>query len=480
MSFRVPVLAFAAFLALASGAAAQDPAPDRARLERVRTLYGDKEQYPAIVDQLRELLGDSPDWSAARRDLARVLAWSKRYPESLAEYEKLIAAAPDDLDLKVEAAETASWSGDYARARRGLEAVLEIEPENQRALLALARCERWSGQIVRADHLYRQRLALESTPELEKEWRALYTGHGPSALGRARTFSDKGGFTRYDVAGEARISHSLTSKFGVRAGSIRVSAPLRLAGGAETRDSERGLELALLHEGRLGDVLRTEAELGTRSWSDADGRPFARLGGIWELDALSVGLDLEHTDHIDRSDSLEVLRRGLRQTGLGAHLSSQFAPRWSFWGSTRWSQISDGNTRGGLDLSLDYAPWRERDLGITFGMGAVGYADDSSELSHGGTHVYYSPKSDVDFTAGLRGGIELPLEIALRAGARTGWGRVDERDGIVERGSVGSAHLELAWQSRGWYVLLRGEYGYSARASGWHWGAALLQVERRF
>jgi hypothetical protein len=480
MSLPLRTLACGLLLALAAPSFAQEIAPDLTRLEQVRARYGDKQQYPQIVEALRALLAGSPGWTAARRDLARVLAWSRRYPESLAEYEGLIAAAPDDLDLRVEAAETASWAGDYTRARSELGTVLAIEPENQRALLALARCERWSGQIVRADRLYRQRLALETTPELEQEWRALYSGHGPSILGRARSFTDKGHFTRYDVASEARISHSLTSKFGVRAGSIHVSAPLRGVGGGETRDTERGLELALLHEGMLGDSFHTDAELGTRSWSHADGRPFARLGGSWDLDALSVGLDLERTDHIDRSDSLKVLRRGLRQTGVGAHLSSHLAPKWSFWGSTRWSQITDGNNRGGLDLALTWSPWEQRDLGVTFGVGAVGYDDDSAQLSHDGAAVYYSPRSDVDFTAGLRGGIELPLQLALRAGARSGWGRVDERNGIVERGAVGSADLELAWQSHDWYVLLRGEYGFSARASGWHWGAALLQVERRF
>jgi hypothetical protein len=465
---------FAAALALAfpTGRAwSQDARRDPARLDAVRALYGSAAAYPEAIARLEALVAGDPGWSEARRDLARVLAWSRRYPESLAHYERLVSAAPDDLGLRVERAETASWASDYALARRELAGVLEREPDHPGALLALARVERWSGRLVLADRLYRQRLARESTPELRAEWRELRAGHGPQVGASARLFTDKGDFTRYDVSAEAALFPTLASRLALRAGSVKVSAPLILSGGGETRESDRALELALVHEGRLGDALRTRAELGTRDWRRAEGRPFARLGAALEGDAWSAGLDLEHTDHIDRSDSLAVLREGLRQSGAAAHLSSALGPRWSLWSSLHWLRVTDGNQRGAADLALTWTPREDVDLGLSLAASALGYAETSP--------FYYTPESDMAATAGLHAGLPLPGSLALRAGARAGLGRVHERDRVAS-GAVGGADAELAWERGGWSVLLRGEYGFSARADGWRWAAALLRVERRF
>jgi hypothetical protein len=252
---------------------------------------------------------------------------------------------------------------------------------------------------------------------------------------------------------------------------VRVSAPLSAQGGGEQRDSDRAQELALVHEARIGETLRTRAELGTRSWSHAEGRPFARLGASLERDGLSLGLDVERTDHLDRSDSLLALQEGLRQLGVGAQLATQLGSRWSLWSAARWLRVTDGNQRWSGDLALTWTPWSQRDLGLSVAASALTYGSTAA--------AYYAPESDLALTAGPHGGLALPGGLRVRAGARAGLGRVHERD-LVETGAVGGADAELAWERNGWNVLLRGEYGFSARADGWRWGAALLRVERRF
>jgi hypothetical protein len=226
-----------------------------------------------------------------------------------------------------------------------------------------------------------------------------------------------------------------------------------------------------VHEARFGETLHTRAELGTRSWSHAEGRPFARLAASFERDGSSLGLDVERTDHIDRSDSLAALREGLRQLGVGAQFSTALARSWSLWSDARWLRVTDGNQRWSGELALTWTPWSERDLGVDFAAGALGYG--STALA------YYAPESDLAVTAGLHGGAALPGRLRLRAGARAGVGRVHELD-LIETGAIGSANAELAWENGGWSATLRAEYGFSARADGWHWGAALLRVERRF
>jgi len=448
-------LALALLLALAcAGPAAAEPEP---RVAEADALLGDAEAYPRAVDLYRAALADADD-AAVRQRLARVLAWSRRYDESIAEYDRLLAAAPPVEGAAVERAEVLSWAGRLAEARAAFEAILAAEPANARAARGLARSLRWAGQDARADRAYERALSLEDDAEARDEWVKLRAGSLPRSAAETDWVRDSDDFERLGSRLVASFFPDLDTLVTARAGYLDLRGPnLAAAPGLARRD--RGADLSLGLRRALLASLQGELEVGARIYREAGAFPLARGRLEWTAAPGSVfGLEVDHRDALDRSDSLAALEDGIRDTTTRLSWWQALPRRLELFSDAQLGALSDSNLRRGAGSTLSWQPWEAHELRLHAGVGYLATSRRSD--------LYYDPEWDVSGLVGATHRQALPGHFVLDLEARGGYGGSHEA-GATSSGPAYEVAAALAWRAGPVRLALRASRAESQRASAY-------------
>jgi hypothetical protein len=430
------------------------------RVAEADALLADRQGFPRAIELYRAALDAAPEDRGVRLRLARVLAWSERYDESVAEYDRLLAlyepAPAGPLDLAIERAEVLSWAGRSAEAIAGFESVLAADPASARAARGLARACRWSGQAAKADRAYARALTLEDDPEARREWAALRAGFPPRAAAESEYYADNDHFRRLSSSLVGSLFADLDTLVTARGRMLDLRGP-RLAAGLARAD--RGGEVALGLRRRLFPRLEAELELGARIFREAGAGPLARARLEYTTAGEAVlGLEVDHRDALDRTDSLAALEDGLRDTTARATLWKGLPRGLELFGDAQVAVLSDSNLRSAAAATLAFRPWAERELRLHVGAGYLGYAT-SSEL-------YYDPEYDLSGLVGISHRAELPRRLTLDLEARGGFGAA-RQDGRSASGPAYEVAGSLAWRVGGVRLALRASRAQSQRESSY-------------
>ncbi len=464
----------AAFALLAVAASAAEPDP---RVALADGLLADPSGFARAVELYRSVLAEAPEDRELRLRLARVLAWSARYDESIAEYDVLRAepqpseveplrgkaaerprseAEPSEVEL--ERAEALSWAGRNEEAIAGFEAVLARDPGSARAARGVARAQRWSGRAAAADRAYERALAIEEDPEAHREWAALRAGFPPRTGAEAELYADSEDFRRIAWRTSASFFPDLDTLVSARAGLLDLRGPRVAAAPGLPRD-DRGGELALALRRVLGERLEAELELGARVFREAGAFPLARgrLQYTSERGAV-LGLEVDHRDALDRTDSLAALEDGLHDTATRLTLWKGLPRRFEVFADAATGVLGDSNLRSAAGATLSWQPWAERELRLQLGGGYLGYTRRSE--------LYYDPSFDLSGFVGVSHREPLPFRLTLDLEARGGFGAA-RQDGVLGRGPAYEVAGSLAWRVGIARMALRASRAHSQRESSY-------------
>jgi tetratricopeptide (TPR) repeat protein len=450
---RATLAAALALLALGAGAAESDP-----RVAEADGLLADAKGFPRAVELYRAALAEAPEDREVRQRLARVLAWSERYDESLAEYDALLRAPDPSAELQLERAEVLSWAGRNDEAIAGFEAVLARDPGSARAARGIARAWRWSGRAAAADRAYARALELGEDAEARREWAALRAGFPPRSGVEAELYAD--GEDHRRIASRARASFfpDLDTFVEGRAGLVDVRGP-RVAAAPGLARRDRGGEIALGVRRALGARLEAELELGARLFREAGAVPLvrARLQPAPARGAV-LGLEVDHRDALDRTDSVAALEDGIRDTTTRLTLWKELPRRLEVFADAQVGALSDSNLRSAAGATLSWQPWAERELRLHLGGGYVGYTDRSE--------LYYDPDFDLSGLVGVSHREQLPFRLTVDLEARGGFGAA-RQDGARGRGPAYEVAGSLAWRVGIARLALRASRAQSQRESSY-------------
>ena len=444
------------------------------RMDEAGALLGAPERYPEAIALYRAVLADAPQDRSARRQLARVLAWSQSYDASLAEYAALLGESPQDLELVLERAEVLSWSGQLEPAREAFAAVLSADPGNARAARGIARCYAWAGKRGSADRAYQRALALEDDREARAEWELLRQPLRPHMELQVRSFTDSGDVDRNEVGLEYSGFQSVETRLSARLASIRVSHSQEdVVPAARSRHSrDRAYELGFGLDRGLDSGTRLSAEAGARDWTFAGDSLFARGHLEHTFEGIgSLGLHLVHEDFGDVSNSYEAVSNDVRHTAAAASFYRQLTPRVGAFARADLGRVSDSNTRQAAHASLSYLPWSGTDLNVSLGGSYLAYGSASD--------FYYDPERDLGVELLLEH--KLPLGSALRLEylAALGFQSTRERE-ASESGTLWAAQVRLRYERGPWTAFLAFGTSYSQRSSRYHYTTGELRIERKF
>jgi hypothetical protein len=443
------------------------------RVAEADALLADASGFARAVELYRAALGQAPEDREVRLRLARVLAWSQRYDESIAEYDVLRAApqpseavpgqaaqrgAAERSELELERAEVLSWAGRNAEAVAGFEAALARDPESARAARGLARAHRWSGRAAAADRAYGRALALEEDPEARREWAALRAGFPPRTGAEAELYADSEDFRRIASSASASFFPDLDTLVLGRARVLDLRGP-RVAAAPGLPREDRGGELALVLRRALVERLEAELELGARIFREAGAFPVAR-GRLQYTTARGavVGLEVDHRDALDRTDSVAALEDGLRDTTTRITLWQGLPRRLELFADAQVGALDDSNLRSAAAATLSWQPWAERELRLHLGGGYLGYTDRSD--------LYYDPDRDLSGLVGVSHREALPFRLVVDLEARGGYGAA-KQDGVRGRGPAYEVAGSLAWRVGNARVALRASRAHSQRESSY-------------
>jgi tetratricopeptide (TPR) repeat protein len=110
---------------------------------------------PAAVQTLAGYLESAPEDVAARVEMARYLAFSKRYPEALLQYKLVLKNDPANIASLLGIAKIRSWEGDFPAALELYERVLERSPHFYDARVGKAFTLLWMGEKQQAAEIFR-------------------------------------------------------------------------------------------------------------------------------------------------------------------------------------------------------------------------------------------------------------------------------------------------------------------------------------
>jgi tetratricopeptide (TPR) repeat protein len=446
----------AALVLVALAARAGEPDP---RVAEADALLADAHGFARAVELYRAALADAPGDRLVRQRLARVLAWSERYDESIAEYDRLLAEAqPSDGSLELERAEVLSWAGRSAEAVAGFESVLARDPPSARAARGLARAYRWSGRSAAADRAYERALALEEDAEARREWTTLRAGFPPRAGAESELYADSEEFRRIAARASASSFPDLDTLLLARAGVLDLRGP-RVAGEPGLARRDRGGELVLGVRRALGERVQAELELGARLFREAGAVPLAkgRLQVTFTRAAV-LGLEVDHRDALDRTDSVAALEDGIRDTTVRLTLWKGLPRRLELFAEAQAGALSDSNLRSAAAATLSWQPWAERELRLHVGGGYLGYTRRSE--------LYYDPDYDLSGLVGVSHRERLPHRLELDLEARGGFGAA-RQDGVRGRGPAYEVAGSLAWRVGAVRLALRASRAQSQRESSY-------------
>lgn len=348
----------------------------------------------------------APDDLAAQRQRARVTGWSGQYEEARSHYAQLVKAFPDHPAIAAEAsAKQAFFAGRWRSAARRYEAWLALEPGNTEAQFELAESLRAAGHIDGADS------ALEA---LEAQ-----SGHRLAAAARARAaFSRQPSFS---VLSEHRSAEgyaggrlldlhhdgaSLTLALGRSGGTVvgLEAGRAKASSDAYVRDGHRG---SLQFRSRLSPRLEVAGASEVWLWPNRSATAAGHFRAVWQpgdVWTFAGGADREPL-----FENMRTLDEGITATGFSAVVarSSRAA---SFELRTAWQQLSDGNARFRVTLTLDrtvHARLRRlrvlaRAEELAYSRPAAPYFSPSHFLRFDGGFEYLQPFSQVRFNGDRR------------------------------------------------------------------------------
>ena len=222
---------------------------------------------------------------------------------------------------------------------------------------------------------------------------------------------------------------------------------------------DRGGELALALRRVLRERLEAELELGARIFREAGAFPLAR-GRLQYTSARGavLGLEVDHRDALDRTDSVAALEDGLRDTTTRLTLWKGVPRRFEVFADAQVGALGDSNLRSAAAATLSWQPWAERELRLHLGGGYLGYTDRSD--------LYYDPDFDLSGLLGLSHREELPFRLVVDLEARGGYGAA-RQDGVRGRGPAYEVGGSLAWRVGIVRLAFRASRAHSQRESSY-------------
>ncbi len=465
------LLLLASLLAVSGPAAAEENAgeePDDPRIALAGAMLDSKEDYPHAIELYEAVLAEHPEHAKARLWAARVHAWSGHYDESLAHFDRLLAGPEPPATAAIERAEVLSWGGRSGEAEAAFVALLAREPADARAWRGLARSYRWSNQLAKADRAYQKALELEEDAAVRAELEAMRVGPRWLVESESSYFADSDEFHRY--RSEARAVRKLDYDTALR-GELRYTQV-----DLDEHSDQRGWAGTLGLERRLPHKLRAALDVGGLEWSHGRDRFLGRAEIGWSAPTgSSLGLSLAHGDLLAYTSDVDVIQRGYASTALRASVWHPIREAWSAYVSAEIAFFSDENIRRAAGASLDYQPWKERDLHFSLGLDWAGYTRDP-----GTPNLYYSPDDDLSLGASAR--LTQPLvrsfEVWLRPSLGYGYAREDESKGeSLNFGIKGGPRWRHA---SGTWLGMEGHYARTQRANGYNHHGAGLSIGREF
>lgn len=463
---RIAAAVIALGLALPGIASA---ARDEARLSEAGALLESKEQWPAAIAIYRSLVEADPEWTEARLQLARVLAWRGDYAESLQHFDHLAASAAPPAGVAIERAEVLSWAGRTQEAQTAFESLLAAQPDDARAARGLARVYRWSGQKGRADRWYETSLGIEDDTEARQERDAMRAELKSEGIGGARAFFDSEDFSY--IRSDARFARDIGFDTRLYANSATLFVDHDRDEGApldgET-ESLRGFEGRLGIEQRLGARTRGLLEVGGRHWDHADAVPLARASVEFDpRENTSLGLELSYDDMLERSYSLESVLENVRRSAAKASAWRQITPSIEGYAETGGAWLSDSNAEFWGGTSFAWKPFAKHEVRLALSLDAQRYQDYSE--------YYYSPELDLGATLALTGRLPVygPLAFTFDAG---GGGGLSREQGETEMGPAYRVKAGFAWRRGGLSIDADVARSQSVRAITYTTHEAMLRI----
>ena len=359
-----------------------------------------KGDFPLATQELARAVQTQPQNPQAWYHYGVVLGWQDRHAEARAALDRGLAMAPADYDLRAARARVIAWQGDYALASAELAKLAQENPADNDVAVMQARVAGWQGRQSEAESIYRaviardprqvdalsglgdlardrqnreealgyyrQALAIDSSPDIQKRLDALenQTLMRWDAGISASTFSDS---SRSDWW-SAWTQFSRTTQWGSFWGRIEQGE----------RFDEQDTTLEIGWEGKPADGWTARAFVGGSP--DASWAPewYAELGALWVPAAgwPALAAELRQAEYLPRG--VFTLRTGVEY---------EIGDGWR--GSVRWvhQSFENGEPTDGWILSLD----KELKSGLAWRIGAASGAESlNGELLRGSSNVLRS------------------------------------------------------------------------------------------
>jgi tetratricopeptide (TPR) repeat protein len=451
---------------------AADPEDTAARLE-MAGLLADRREFSAATEAYTEYLRRRPEDLAARRQLARVLSWNGDYARALEEYDRLLALAPNDTDLVLERARVLAWDGQLTESADAFATVRSRDPAA--AERGLGDAYRWGGQRNAAAVHYRAAMMLGDGNEHALAGESYFASEsgGEAAAPRFDAVHDSDDFTGLHVGLETRQ---------------RLGVGTELAGGfSHAEYSQTGdhlaadrLRLTLAHdfdEHWRGAVSYSPALFGDQGGDSSD--PTTTHNWSATIDRVvgpesTISLGYDRYDLIDEVLTVRSAQHHVLY-GDRVHLTARHVlpHRIELTGSASWSDYSDGNALTALKASIGRRILRPG-LSLRYEIGYLSTAQRSD--LYWDPARYWTQGAVLAFTRPIAPHLRIALE------ARVGYGD-DDGTHSLERAFGGKLEIvEIA----GLTAELGYHYGETGRASldggpsGYHAHTGSLSVSYRF
>lgn len=471
---RGALLALALCALVAGRTAAAEPTQDQIeRLERADALLEERSGWDEAITLYRGLLAETPEWTAPRLSLARVLAWRGDYTESLEHFESVAKSPSAPPDLTVERAEVLSWAGRNDEARVLFQQALASKPDDARAERGLARTYLWSGQRALANEWYISALAIEDDAEARQEWTSLRGELKKQVGSNAFGFRDSEKFTYLRAGLEASIDWDFDTRIYATSGVVQISqqdGPDDAVPGSPNHDTAVEGRLGVEH--RFTKEWKGVAELGGRGWKHADDRVLARAVVEYAPTENAVAaIEVAHGDQLEHSYSFASVQQGIGRTGGTISYWRQLNSAWEAYAAFGGASITDGNGELALGGSVAWRPFPAIDAQIALALDSMRYQDASP--------YYYSPDIDLGGMVSVLGRVPIAggLSLVFDGGGGAGF---SQEQGVSSVGPAYRVKLGLAWERGGFRVTADASRSQSVRDSAYTTHEAALRLSWSF
>jgi tetratricopeptide (TPR) repeat protein len=339
------------------------------------------------IAELRAVLTDHPENTAARTHLARFLSWAGKLPESLAEADAVLARKPEDRDALLVKANTLRWMGRPAEALPIYEVLLQRgEDADARqgaaeALWAMGRRSEARNTLsrLRPQYPYQTREQAALQERMDRESR-------PDGAVFASTYhdSDQNDVSRYGIEGGSWFGSwkaVLTYRHTEARDDFRRSSADEF-----TVRSTRALTQRL----NAGLALGYVREQG--SGASAAGFVTGGVSGDYSIPQGSVNLWLSRQA---LTDTAQIIANHILISQIGAAVSQGIADRVTLTGGAAYRSFSDDNSSREVQAGIRYR-LRSGNPGLTASYRLL--AMDFDHQSGGG---YFDPERFVSHIVAL-------------------------------------------------------------------------------